>query len=164
MKKIKLYGKHLGKVVLVSDESFDELNHWGWQINSSGYVSRSVKLKGGKRKIEFMHHRVLKKKNGFEIDHINRNKLDNRSCNLRYATRSQQLANSGMRKNTISGYKGVWRHPKTIKKWHAEVLVNGKKHRLGKYETKEEAALAYNKAAKKYFGEFAFLNNVPSST
>ena len=163
MKKIKLYGKNLGKFVLVDNESFDELNNWRWQLNSNGYVSRSS-CKKGKRTLEFIHHRVLSKKKGFEVDHINRDKLDNRSCNLRYATRSQQLANSGMRKNTISGYKGVWRHKETIKKWHATIVVNGEKHRLGKYETKEEAALAYNKAAKKYFGEFAFLNNVPSIT
>ena len=88
------------------------------------------------------------------IDHINGNRSDNRICNLRLANQSQNTANSKLSKANNSGFKGVtWR--KDIKKWGSQLTFNYKHISLGCFETKEEAAEAYKKAANQYFGKYA---------
>lgn len=94
---------------------------------------------------------------GYEIDHINGKKWDNCLENLRLVTRQQNSFNQGVCKNNKSGYKGVCWY-KAGSKWHASICVNGKKIHLGYFKTKENAATAYNFAAKKYFGEYARCN------
>ena len=106
-----------------------------------------------------MHRLLIKISKGFETDHINRNKLDNRKVNLRRVNRSQNSINISLRSNNVSGFKGVhWN--KQRNKWRVKLNVNKKEIYLGLYVTQEEAALAYNQAAQKYFGEFAFLNQI----
>ena len=85
-----------------------------------------------------------------EIDHINGSKSDNRICNLRIATRSQNMANSGTRKVS----KGVSWH-KHSGKWNARIRIDGRDVSLGYYRTVEDAREAYRLAAIKHFGEFA---------
>lgn len=94
-----------------------------------------------------------------ELDHRNRNKLDNRIRNLRPATRSLNNANQSMKRNNTSGYKGV---SAKDGKWMAQITVNGDWFYLGRHATPEIAALAYNKAAFEHHGEFAYLNEVPN--
>jgi hypothetical protein len=86
-----------------------------------------------------------------ELDHINRKRSDNRIENLRSCTHSQNLGNARAR---VHKYKGVT-FCKATKKWRAQ--LNG---HLGRFDTIEEAALAYNAAALEHFGEFAHLNKV----
>lgn len=92
-----------------------------------------------------------------EIDHIDRNKLNNKIENLRETTSSQNNRNKSIKGNSTSQFKGV---RKRKNRWHAELRVDGKKLFLGSFVTEKEAALAYNEAAIKYFGEFAFPNKV----
>lgn len=88
------------------------------------------------------------------IDHINRVSIDNRWANLREATHTQNSHNASIRKDNTSGAKGVsWDRSK--KKWCAQIRINGKKQRIGCYETKEAAAAAYQRAAKEAFDQFA---------
>lgn len=91
-----------------------------------------------------------------EIDHINRVKYDNRWANLREATRSQNTANSTNSRNK-SGYKGVSLETKTGK-FKAEICCSYKKYTLGRFNTAEDAARAYDVKAKELFKEFAVLN------
>jgi hypothetical protein len=94
------------------------------------------------------------------IDHKDRNILNNQRENLRPATRQQQEANKATNKSNTSGYKGVsW--STSHHKWWARVKVNGKTIHLGYYKSKEYAANAYNKGSLKYFGEFAYQNQLP---
>lgn len=89
-----------------------------------------------------------------EIDHINGVKTDNRFCNLREATRSQNIMNTAKRADNINGVKGVgW--SKTSEKWRARITINGKVHYLGQFHDKTEAAAAYAEAAKAHHKEFA---------
>ena len=89
-----------------------------------------------------------------QIDHKNRDGLDNRLCNLRLATPSQNQANKGMRIDNTSSVKGVaW--DKARQKWKATISVNGKSICLGRFEKIQDAAEAYSDAAKRNFGPFA---------
>jgi len=100
--------------------------------------------------IFMLHHGYLPK----YIDHIDGNSLNNKIENLRQATQSQNLANSGKRSINTSGYKGV-SYRKDTQKWIAQITVNRKHISLGCYKSPQEAHLAYQTGSKKYFGEFA---------
>lgn len=89
-----------------------------------------------------------------EIDHRNRNMVDNRWTNLREATVSQNRANASLRDDNTSGARGVsWHFPR--RKWRARVYIDGKEKHLGLFFTLEEAQTAYAVASKKHYGEFA---------
>jgi hypothetical protein len=88
------------------------------------------------------------------IDHINRNRADDRWENLRKAGHLQNLANSGRPRHNTSGFKGVSLHRETGK-WRAAINIAGKKKSLGLYLLKEDAGNAYKAAAIKYYGDFA---------
>lgn len=88
------------------------------------------------------------------VDHINGNKLDNRICNLRLATRSQNLSNRGAQANSRSGVKGVFVEAWSGR-WKASIQHQGRTFNLGRYDTREQAQEAYRRAAEHYHGEFA---------
>lgn len=89
-----------------------------------------------------------------EIDHANGIRNDNRICNLRVASRSQNLQNQRIRDANTSGYKGV-SLCKIKSKWKSQIGINGKMVWLGWFETAEAAHAAYVKAAHRLHGEFA---------
>ncbi|GIZ51736.1 HNH endonuclease signature motif containing protein [Noviherbaspirillum aridicola] len=90
-----------------------------------------------------------------DVDHINRNKRDNRPENLRLATTAQNRANIGKQRNNSTGYKGVFLDKG---KFRAKIKTNGTQRFLGSYGTAEAAAAAYDSAALAAFGEFAMTN------
>lgn len=92
-----------------------------------------------------------------DIDHINQDRTDNRFCNLRVASRSENKANVGLRSDNVSGYKGI-SYVKARRLWQATISRDGKAKYLGRFARKENAALAYNFAAFELFGEYACFN------
>ena len=88
-----------------------------------------------------------------QIDHINGDRLDNRSENLRVCTSAQNCRNSRIRSHNTSGFKGVSRDI-TRNLWQAGIVVNGKRKTLGRYATRESAYDAYCAASKRYHAEF----------
>lgn len=88
------------------------------------------------------------------VDHKNRDPLDNRRENLRICTPQQNCFNRNMSSRNVTGYKGV----QAVPPFKVTISVNGKRKSIGSYNTAEEAARAYDKVAKKYYGEFASLN------
>jgi hypothetical protein len=121
--------------------------------NSHGYLQARI---DGKYYV--LHRLAFLYMNGampdVDVDHINRDRSDNRWGNLREATRSQNLRNAGAYKANKSGYRGVSLKKKT-NKWVAQISLDKKLHHLGYYETAEDAHAAYLEAAKKHAGEFA---------
>ena len=121
-------------------------------------VCRKPDPNGKKPKVVCMHREVAHTPDGLFCDHINGRTLDNRKKNLRSATRSQNVWNS--KKTSRSGYskyKGVT-FRKRSKRWVSMIGVNSRQIFLGSFEDEIRAAKAYDKAAKKHFGEFAKLN------
>lgn len=89
-----------------------------------------------------------------DLDHLNRDRKDNRIANLREATRSQNTANKGARVGSVTGLKGVRFH-RTRAKYQSRITVNYKEIHLGYFDNAEAAHEAYRVASEKFFGEFA---------
>lgn len=115
---------------------------------AAGYAATT----GEDGKVCLAHRLIIGAKNGGVVDHINRNKKDNRIENLRITDKSINAFNTGVRNNNKSGYTGVGFRNDT-KKWSAEIKRNGVKHCLGCFKTKEEAIAARVKAERLYYGE-----------
>ena len=141
-----------GKFALVDDVDFVWLSQFKWVFNN-GYAVISKYAGGGsknpKRITIYMHRLINKTPEGFETDHVNRNKLDNRRINLRMASKSLNSINRGLRKDNTSGHKGVgWE--KKRKKWYAAIMINQKSKYLGSFKAIENAILVRKEAERKY--------------
>jgi hypothetical protein len=132
-----------GHEVLVDDEDLPTVQQYSWYI-CRGYVRSSACS---------LHRLLVDCPAGYEVDHRNRNKLDNRRCNLRVATVAENRRNKSHSKNNTSGFKGVsW--DKEHELWEAHIKVNGKKRKIGRFPTKEIAACAYIRKAIELHGAF----------
>ena len=149
-----------GQVAIVDDEDFVLMGDYKWSLSSSGYACRDQYINGKPKRL-YMHRVIMGNPcNGYEVDHINGNSLDNRHKNLRLVTHRQNLANQKKQNRKLSSiYKGVY-FDKATGKWRGQVGSKGKKYALGRFITEREAALAYNKAAIEHFGQYANLNEI----
>jgi len=141
--------------VLVDEIDLARFGHLSAWIDDLGRIK--ISLGSREEGKAFLHRLILDTFSA--VDHINGNPADNRRGNLREATLSQ---NQGNRKTSLfskSGYKGVSWH-KASKKFRARLGTKTGEIYLGLFDSPEAAALAYNEAAVKYFGEFAKLNKV----
>lgn len=142
MKKIKLTQN---KFALVSDCDYDFLSQWKWCAANHGHTfyARRTSYAGGEKKSVFMH-RLIGERAGLdmdqEVDHEDRNGLNNQRSNLRPANDKQQQENRGVQSNNTSGYRGVTWH-KRSRKWQARVRHNRRDMHLGLFDTPEEASV-----------------------
>lgn len=150
-----------GGFALVDAADYEGLAKWTWHAHvptgkTKPYVRRHIRIDGRHLHV-YMHRAILGLSRGDrrQVDHRNGNTLDNQRANLRTATQSQNLHNAPANKSSTSGVKGVgW--VKAKRKWRARIKVEGKRHSLGYFGTKEEAAAAYAKAAAEMLGDFAW--------
>ena len=150
-------------VTIVDEEDYEWLNQYKWCIgkgsgNKCYAVRRNKNLKPNKVR---MHREImnLQHANNLEVDHINGDTLDNRKSNLRICTHKDNTRNKKIQSNNTSGFNGV-SFTGRENKWRSYIVIDQKQKSLGYFNSKEEAAKAYNEAAKKYFGEFAKLNTI----
>lgn len=145
-----------GMFALVDDEDYDELIQHPWFVFPAKWTFYAVreKTEGGRRKKIFMHRAILKAPLGQDVDHRDGDGLNNQRMNLRFATNSQNQANRIRLKQNISGRRGVsWNRQR--KRWQALICKDRKCMFLGDFAEIDEAARAYDAAARKLFGEFA---------
>lgn len=153
MKKIILSNSN--KFALIDDEDYWRVVSHTWYLD---------KGKNGERILSRINTKLINLGkfilNTIElVDHKDRNPLNNQKENLRKCTYIQNSQNRAVRVDSESGIKGATYDPRT-KKYMVRIKVNKEFIWLGRHDTLEEAAKAYNKAAIKYFGEFAWLNPI----
>ncbi len=146
-----------GRVAIVDDVDFEYLSQWKWCYTAPGYVvrrRRNAELPGSRR--IYLHRVVARPLEDEVVDHINRNKLDNRRANLRcLRDQSLNLLNQGISKKNKTGVKGVVRladKKRSSAKFAAYLSVKNKTHFLGHFDTLEEAERARINASMEYHG------------
>lgn len=145
---------------IIDEEDFDKVKDYRWRAIFS---RRAGRYYAGAAKSILMHRLILNAPNGMMVDHIKAypnaelNGLDNRKSNLRLANASQNAAHSVKRITSRSPYKGIW-FIKETSRWRSSIRVNYKRIYLGCFAKAKEAAMAYDRAAIKHFGEFALIN------
>jgi len=148
-----------GRVAIVDDADFESLNKFKWCCSKFGYAVRAGKRDSNSKQPTIRMHRVIiNAPKNYDVDHANRNRIDNRKENLRICTASENQWNRGTQQNNTTGFKGVsW--SKSAGKFRACVRVGEKRMYLEYYFTAIDAAKAYDAAAIKMHGEFARGNN-----
>lgn len=121
-------------VAVVDSDDYDKVKEYTWWKNNDGYIMCNTEKVG----IHNIVMDITKHSFNAEVDHINRNKWDNRKCNLRVVDRQINNLNRNKNKNNTSGYKGVAWHSQN-KKWRAYIMLDHKQISLGLYNDKEEA-------------------------
>ena len=150
-----------GMRTVVDEDDYTYLNQWKWCVLRSGklcYAARNTGQKQGEKHIIIlMHRQILNVPECKEIDHKDGDGLNNCRTNLRICNHHKNHFNLRSRINTSSIYKGVY-WDKGKHKWRARLGINGKMKHIGDFKDERQAALAYNRMAAIYFGEFARLN------
>lgn len=161
--------KHGTHTILYDDEDEVLVSQYEWKVHrrpQTNTLYAQCYYKVEEADTTLMFHRLVMgiyEKNTL-VDHKDHNGLNNQKENLRCCSNKENIRNQGIREKGSSKFKGVYYHKRLHKKpWEASIRVDKKLIHLGKFETEEEAALAYNKAALQYFGDFAFLNTLPES-
>lgn len=151
-----------GRTTLVDDEDYDAVMQYRWHammvrrlhLLYGPYARTCLRGADGTKVFLYLHTYLT----GYErTDHKDGNSLNNQRSNLRAVTHSQNMMNQRPRKNTSSRFKGVsW--VKGCQKWRAYISADHKFRFLGSFDVEEEAARAYDKAARERAGEYAWLN------
>ncbi len=146
-----------GKYALIDEADFGLVSDKKWCADKANTGDNYYATTSMGRKHIRMHRLIMDAKKGEHTDHINGDTLDNRRSNLRICTHAENCRNQHVRNRGTSQYKGVsWSEDR--RKWLVQIKVNYKTIPLGRFRNEIYAAGVYDKAAVKYFGEYANLN------
>jgi ribosomal protein L16/L10AE len=149
-----------GEVAIVNDGDYEHLAQWSWFCtppNGTREHKYAARMSKGQGELILMHRQIMQPDDGKVVDHISGDGLDNRRENLRICSHKENIRAQQPQRRGTSKYRGVcWKTAR--EKWEAQIKVDGDNKYLGRYKDEEQAAKAYNKAAKKHFGEYAYLN------
>jgi AP2 domain len=151
MMSVKVVKLTRGYISVIDPEDFSLISDrlWYAHVNSDGSVYAANKRPSDRC---FLHNRILNSK---PVDHINGRTLDNRRVNLRLCGKVRNGQNRGRQANGSSNYKGVsW----AAGRWRAVIKADGKNINLGRFDDEESAAIAYDEAARRCFGEYGRYN------
>ena len=132
-------------------DDYNLVTQYNWFISPNGYIKTGATI----GTLRFLHRLILNASKDEYVDHINHNPLDNRKCNLRICTCSQNGANN---KQSQSIYRGI-HYDNRSNKWFAVVVVCGKNIYSNYYSSLDDAIAARRKLEDKYFGEFSYYNS-----
>lgn len=155
---MKLIPLSKGQFAKVDDDDFEALSEYKWQAHwdkkAKQFRASRKYWKEGKIIEVSMHRQIMEAPVGVEVDHENRDTLDNQRGNLRLATHAENCRNRRPRSDSASGHKGLQWRPK-LKQWVVRIQVDGKRTHVGCFRTLEAAKDAYRCAAEKFHGRFA---------
>lgn len=150
-----------GLFAKVSREDYDKVVGYNWSAagdRNGKYYAMRTEIRSGVRRTVRMHRLVAGAQHGQIVDHINGDTLDNTRANLRLCNALENSRNRKVRSDNQTGIKGVF--VLRNRRFQARITVHGTEISLGVFTTTREAAMAYNSAALKTFGEFAKLNDI----
>lgn len=152
-----------GRKAIIDDQDYEKVSEYNWYVqeNKTGIIyAKANDRKNGTTL--FMHRLILNIPKGTIIDHVDGDGCNNTRTNLRVCTKQQNAFHSKKMRGCYSKFKGV-SIDSNGKCWRSFIKVDGKYKHLGNFKTELEAAQEYNKAAKKYHGDYAWLNNMTLS-
>ena len=163
---MKLIPLSRGLFAQIDDNDYERVNQFKWcamvckKGKNKWYVVRNIKVGVNKWKHQMLHRFIMNEINPeIFIDHWDHNGLNCQKVNLRSCSCTQNNGNRVHIPTENNPYKGVsW--DKRLKKYNAQISINNKTKYLGLHQNAEDAAIAYNRAALEYFGEFALLNTL----
>lgn len=142
-----------GKVAVVDAQDFARFGRFRWFASESSPGRFYAARRSGPRFL-YLHREILGVARGAQVDHEDRDGLNNRRSNLRAATQTQNNANQA-RRASQSGFKGVW---PTKCGFATHIRKAGVRYYVGHFKTADDAARAYDSAARSLFGRFARTN------
>jgi hypothetical protein len=156
MKFIKL--RNCGLVARVSDQDFEYLDQYRWNLGNRQYAVRTHrKADGPGSQAVVMHRQIMRAEKGQIIDHIDGDSLNNQRSNLRFASIALNTHNCASRRGSTSKYKGVcW--AKDTGRWQAQCKFRYQSIYIGQFDNEVEAARAYDAKMRELWGDDAFQN------
>ena len=148
-----------GSFFIIDADDFPAVSKYTWALGKRGYPVAHTSRKSETGHKTFPLHRLLMAPaDGYDVDYISGDKLDNRRRNVRVCSHQQNMCNQRLRSTNSTGYYGVSKS-KSSGKYEAYIHRDGKKKYLGTYMTAEEATAVRDVEARRLFGDFARLNN-----
>lgn len=145
-----------GQFTLISEIDFALVSPYRWRLSTNGYVVANIRGEDGKSCIVYLHRFLLNPPAGFQVDHRFGDKLDNRREMLRIVSPAENQRSKRTVATSSTGFRGVMRTPYGT--FHAALKLNGKTIRLGTHTDLQMAVLVRDAAARRFHGDFAYLN------
>lgn len=152
-----------GKSTIIDKEDWEKVKDYRWyakkipRYKDKYHAMSTIKKEDGTNTTITLHRLIMDAPENLQVDHVNHEPLDNRKENLRLCTSSENAANREKHRNNKSGYTGV---VSVAGGWVAQLTCAGERITMGPFETKEEAARAYDRKKLEEFGAFAKTNGM----